>query len=186
MGESDERDDQGAPEESEQAAPFDAIRREDADGNEYWSARELGKLLGYTEYGLFRGAIARAEQACESSGHAVFDHFAHVSDMIATGKGARRQVEDVRLSRYACYLLVQNADPDKPIVALGQTYFAVQTRRQELEDIERLTEAQKRLIGDSYLSHLDMLNDYGVTDEHIRIALRFASEYLKRGGSDIA
>lgn len=142
---SGEWDGQDGPEEVGQVSPFDAIRREDADGNEYWSARELGKLLGYTEYGKFRGAIARAEQACKSSGHAVSDHFAHVSDMITAGKGARREVQDVRLSRYACYLVVQNADPDKPIVALGQTYFAVQTRRQELADIERLNEAQKRL-----------------------------------------
>lgn len=142
MDGSDGRDSQSAP---GQMTPFDAIRREDENGNEFWSARELGKLLGYTEYGKFRGAIARAEQACESSGHAVSDHFAHMSDMIATGKGARRQVENVRLSRYACYLLVQNADPEKPIVALGQTYFAIQTRRQELSDFERMTEAQRRL-----------------------------------------
>lgn len=132
-------------------APFEAIRHTDeATGGEYWSARELAKVLGYTEYGKFRRAIERAIEACANSSQDPADHFAHVSDMIATGKGARRKVEDVHLSRYACYLIVQNADPEKPIVALGQTYFAVQTRRQELADAEAdeiagLTEAQKRL-----------------------------------------
>jgi DNA-damage-inducible protein D len=126
-------------------APFDAIRHESDDEGEFWSARELAKALGYTEFGKFRNAIRRAESACESSNHAVSDHFAHVSDMIVAGKGAQRQVEDVHLSRYACYLIVQNADPEKPIVALGQTYFATQTRRQELADIASLSEAQKRL-----------------------------------------
>ena len=127
-------------------SPFEAIRRTTEDGAEYWSARELSKILGYTEYGKFRNAIKRAETACESSGQAISDHFAHVSDMIATGKGAHRQVEDVHLSRYACYLIVQNADPEKPIVALGQTYFAVQTRRAELADeLASMPEAQRRL-----------------------------------------
>ena len=94
-------------------------------------------------------AIERAQKACTQSGQAVSDHIVHVGDMIATGKGAKRRVEDVHLSRYACYLLVQNADPSKPIVALGQAYFAVQTRRQELADelaLEQLPEEQKRLI----------------------------------------
>lgn len=127
-------------------SPFETIRQEAEDGSEYWSSRELAKLLGYTEYGKFKNAIKKAEEACRNSGQAVSDHFAHVSDMILTGKGARRKVENVHLSRYACYLLVQNADPEKPIVALGQTYFAVQTRRQEQTDeLSGLTENQRRL-----------------------------------------
>src|SRR5258706_6568968 len=126
--------------------PFEAIRHEDDAGGEYWSARELARVLGYTEYGKFRRAIERATEACANSGQRPADHFAHVSDMIATGKGAQRKVADVHLSRYACYLIVQNADPDKPIVALGQTYFAVQTRRAELADeLAALPEAQRRL-----------------------------------------
>lgn len=151
---SDRTHDQRDPE-NLQVSPFDAIRHEDEDGAEFWSARELAKLLGYTEYGKFRGAIERAENACEASGHAASDHFAHMSDMIAIGKGARRRVEDVHLSRYACYLIVQNADPDKPIVALGQTYFAVQTRRQELADerlLQGMSEDQRRLYVRSQLA----------------------------------
>src|ERR1700730_14934549 len=116
-------------------SPFDAIRRVDEDGNEYWSARELGKLLGYTtNFRNFKPAIEKAKEACQKSGYAVSDHFAEVRNMIATGKGAVRPAEDYHLSRYACYLLVENADSSKPIVALGQTYFAVQTRRQEIAD----------------------------------------------------
>ncbi len=128
-------------------SPFEAIRRVAEDGSEYWSARDLAKILGYTEYGKFRNAIQKAEEACENSGQAISDHFAHVSEMIRTGKGARRKVEDVYLTRYACYLLVENSDPSKPIVALGQAYFAVQTRRQELADeLAALPEDEKRLI----------------------------------------
>ncbi|HEY6539869.1 MAG TPA: BRO family protein [Ktedonobacteraceae bacterium] len=112
-------------------SPFESIRRVADDGSEYWSARDLAKILGYTEYGKFKNAISKAEIACEGSGQAAPDHIAHVSDMIETGKGAKRHVDNVHLSRYACYLIVQNADPSKPIVALGQTYFAVQTRRQD-------------------------------------------------------
>jgi DNA-damage-inducible protein D len=130
-------------------SPFDAIRKTDENGHEYWSARDMARLLGYTEYGKFQNAIKKAQTACEESGQAVSDHFPHVSDMIKTGKGARRKADDIHLTRYACYLIVQNADPEKPIVALGQTYFAVQTRRQEIADeleLANLPEEQKRLI----------------------------------------
>lgn len=136
-------------------SPFDGIRHEDEHGKEFWSARELGKLLGYGEYRKFRNAIEKAEEACQNSGQAVVDHFAQVGGMIEVGKGARRKVEDVHLTRYACYLLVENADPSKPIVALGQAYFAVQTRRQEINDelaLANLPEDQKRLIFRSLMS----------------------------------
>jgi DNA-damage-inducible protein D len=128
-----------------QVAPFDAIRHESDDEGEFWSARELAKALGYTEWRNFKQVIKQARIACESSDHAASDHFVDVNNMVTIGSGARRNLEDVRLSRYACYLIVQNADPEKPIVALGQTYFAMQTRRQELADIASLSEAQKRL-----------------------------------------
>lgn len=144
-----EHDEQGILAQGPQTSPFDAIRHEDAEGNEWWSARELAEALGYfTNYRNFQPVIRRAEIACEASGHAVSDHFAHVRKLIAAGKGAQRRIEDVRLSRYACYLIVQNADPDKPVVALGQTYFAAQTRRQELADEQSLagmSEDQRRL-----------------------------------------
>lgn len=132
--------------------PFEAIRHETAERDEYWSARELMSVLGYTNWRNFRYAIEKAQVACEMSGQSVADHFDATIKMIPTAKGARRKVEDFHLSRYACYLLVQNADPSKPIVALGQTYFAVQTRRQELADaletdaLGGMTEDQRRLF----------------------------------------
>jgi len=132
---------------------FEAIRRVSDDGIEYWSARDLAKILGYTQYNKFTNAIVKAEEACHNSGQAVLDHFTHVSEMITTGKGARRRFDTVFLSRYACYLIVQNADPNKPIVALGQTYFAVQTRLQEVADeLAGLSEDQLRLLRRSQMS----------------------------------
>lgn len=111
-------------------SPFESIRRQTEDGSEYWSARDLSRLLGYTRWEKFKNAIERAEEACKNSEQTISDHFHRVVKMIKLGKSAQREVEDLHLSRYACYLIVQNADPNKPIVALGQTYFAVQTRRQ--------------------------------------------------------
>lgn len=134
-------------------SPFEAIRRQTEEGVEYWSARELAKLLGYTQYNKFTNAIKKAEEACQNSGQAIADHFTHVSEMIETGKGAKRKFDTIFLSRYACYLIVQNADPTKPIVALGQAYFAVQTRRQELADeLAALPEDQLRLLRRSQMS----------------------------------
>lgn len=131
-------------------SPFEAIRKESEEGVEYWSAREMAKILGYTEYGKFKHVIEKAKIACENSSQAISDHIVQVSDMIEVGKGAKRKIEDAHLSRYACYLIVQNADPTKEIVALGQTYFAVQTRRQEQADeLAGLSEDQRRL----YLHH---------------------------------
>ncbi len=139
-------------------APFDTIRQIDADGSDYWSARDLSKLLGYTKWENFVYAITRAKEACENSGQAASDHFPESRKMIKAGRGAQRRIEDYHLTRYACYLIVQNADPEKPIVALGQTYFAVQTRRQEIADelaLSTLPEDQKRLI---YRSEMAVLN----------------------------
>jgi DNA-damage-inducible protein D len=130
-------------------SPFDAIRREDDQGNEYWSARELYKMLGYSTWQKFQYAIEQAKIACENSGQAASDHFNLQVNLIKAGKGAKRPTEDYHLTRYACYLIVQNADPAKPIVALGQTYFAYQTRRQEIADeldLMALPEDQKRLV----------------------------------------
>src|SRR5436305_446326 len=126
-------------------SPFEAIRQESQDGVEFWSARDLAEVLGYkTNYRNFKNAIQKAMVACEGSGQAVEDHFAEARKMVVIGSGARRELDDVHLSRYACYLVVQNADPSKPIVALGQTYFAVQTRRQEQADeLAGLSEEQK-------------------------------------------
>ena len=125
-------------------SPFERIRRENEAGNEYWESRELAGVLEYTQYRNFEGVIAKAKLACFNSGHRIEDHFADVSKMVDIGSGAVREINETLLSRYACYLIIQNADPKKEIVALGQTYFAVQTRRQELAD--QALEAERRLL----------------------------------------
>jgi DNA-damage-inducible protein D len=129
-------------------SPFDAIRHESEVYGEYWSARELYKLLGYSRWEKFKSAIQRAQEACQDAGQDVADHFHLEVKMVKLGSGAQRKIEDIYLSRYACYLTLQNADPSgKPIVGLAQTYFAVQTRRQEIADeLATLPEEQKRLI----------------------------------------
>ena len=130
-------------------ATFEGIRQLDAEGNEYWSARKLAKVLDYSEYRHFLPVIERARAACQNSGHALTDHIEDVLDMVQIGSGAERELADVRLSRYACYLIVQNGDPSKPVIANGQTYFAMQTRRQELQDsakFAQLSEDEKRAL----------------------------------------
>ena len=127
---------------------FEDIRRVDEDGNEFWLARELAKVLEYAEFRNFVPVLVKAIESADNSGVNKLDHFVQVHVMIKLGKGAKREVPDVKLSRYACYLIVQNADPSKPVVANGQTYFAIQTRRQEFADeaaLAALGEDQKRL-----------------------------------------
>lgn len=134
---------------NEHHQPFEEIKQVDDEGAEYWSARELAKLLDYSEYRHFTPVLERAKEACLNSGHNADDHFEDVLGMVKIGSGAQRELKDIRLSRYACYLVVQNGDPTKPVIAAGQTYFAVQTRRQELADDEtfkRLREDEKRLF----------------------------------------
>lgn len=129
---------------------FERTRKVNDQRAEYWSARELGKILGYLEYRNFLPVVQKAREACFNSGHKPENHFVDTHEMVSIGSGAKRAVEDVKLSRYACYLIVQNADPAKEIVAIGQTYFAVQTRKQELierTDYQSLkTEDEKRLF----------------------------------------
>ena len=129
-------------------ATFEGIRQLDPDGNEYWFARDLAPLLDYQEWRNFMQVVEKAIQACRKSENVVEDHFGDVTKMVEIGSGAQREIADVRLSRYACYLVVQNGDPSKPVIANGQTYFAMQTRRQELEDnakFAQLSEGDKRL-----------------------------------------
>lgn len=126
---------------------FERIKREDENGGEFWSARELARVLEYADLRNFNVAIEKAKEACVKSGQKVSDHFVGITEMVEIGSGAQRPVEDWKLSRYACYLTIQNADPSKPLVALGQNYFAVQTRRQEITtEAEMRIEDQKRLL----------------------------------------
>ena len=129
--------------------PFEKARQTDAAGNEYWSARDLQHLLDYSTWQKFMAVITKAQTACAQSGYAVADHFNRTVKMVVIGSGAQRQQTDFHLSRYACYLIVQNGDPNKNVIAAGQTYFAVQTRRQELQDTEtfrQLSEDKQRLL----------------------------------------
>ncbi len=125
---------------------FENIKHIDEYGNEYWLARELKIALDYKEWRKFKGVITKAQEACLNSGISITDHFVGVDKMVSIGSKTSRSIEDYKLSRYACYLIVQNSDPRKEVVALGQTYFAVQTRRQELTEKEysMLTEDEKR------------------------------------------
>ena len=104
---------------------FESIRQIDVDGNEFWLARPLANVLEYSQYRHFFPVIERAKEACVNSGQPVADHIEDALTMVDIGSGAKRQVEDFRLSRYACYLIVQNGDPSKPVIANGQSYFAL-------------------------------------------------------------
>lgn len=126
------------------ATVFEQIKRQNKAGVEFWSSRELARVLDYANYQNFEPVIRKAKTACFQSGQPVEDHFVEVQEMVDIGSGAKRDIKTVFLSRYACYLIIQNADPSKEVVALGQTYFAVQTRRQELHD--QATEDERRLI----------------------------------------
>lgn len=127
-------------------ALFEAIKHINEYGEEFWYARELQKVLEYTEFNKFLPVIKKAIAACEESGYAPSDHFAQVGEMVQIGSGAQREFPGYQLSRYACYLIVMNADSRKKIIALGQTYFAVKTRQQELiENFVDLDEDKKRL-----------------------------------------
>ena len=126
------------------ASAFERIRKVNEAGNEYWESRHLAEVLEYTQYRNFEAVVEKAKMACFNSGQRIEDHFADVSKMVEIGSGATREIKGALLSRYACYLVIQNADPSKEIVAQGQTYFAVQTRRQELTD--QSVEEERRLV----------------------------------------
>jgi len=128
---------------------FEEIKQVTEGTSECWSARDLQPVLEYSSWDKFKKVVEKAMTACEKAGQSVANHFSRVGKMVKLGSGAEREVEDFFLSRYACYLIVQNGDPSKPVIANGQTYFAIQTRRQELSDdaaFQRLKENEKRLF----------------------------------------
>lgn len=132
-------------------ANFEAAAYVDDEGVEYWTARDLQKLLGYSDYRNFLNIVNKAKEACTNSGNNIEHHFVDVTDMIEVGKGATREVDNIKLTRYASYLIAQNGDARKEQIAFAQTYFAIQTRKQEIQDDDTaqytpLSEDQKRVL----------------------------------------
>jgi DNA-damage-inducible protein D len=161
---------------------FENIKQLDKDGNEFWYARALSKLLGYSDFRNFTKVINKAKEACTNSGQEISEHIVEVNEVVLGGSGVSNPYPSFTLSRYACYLVVQNADPSKPIVANGQTYFALQTRRQELKDDEafiqlkedekrlflrnELKEHNKQLVDVAYKSGVETNMDFAIFQNH--------------------
>jgi len=139
-------------------SPFEKIKRTNDADTEFWSSRDFAGILGYGDYRNFEGVVEKAKLACFNSGHRIDDHFVDVTEMIVIGKGGKRSAKTILLSRYACYLVIQNADPKKEIVAHGQTYFAVQTRLKELDD-ERMEEERRLMLREEMRVHNTKLAD---------------------------
>lgn len=132
-------------------ARFEDAAQIDDEGVEFWDARDLQELLGYSKWDNFLEVVQKAKTACLGSNQQVENHFADVRKMVSIGSGAEREIDDIRLTRYACYLIAQNGDARKSPVAFAQTYFAIQTRRQEIADDDAaqyipLSEDQKRVL----------------------------------------
>ncbi|RHN00138.1 DNA damage-inducible protein D [Dielma fastidiosa] len=150
---------------------FEDIKHTDENGIEFWYARELSPVLDYTKWENFNKVIDKAMLSCQNSGFECADHFLEVRKMVQLGSGSERKVKDYELSRYACYLIVQNGDPRKETIALGQTYFAIQTRRQEIADaFNELDEDQKRLVIRGEVTSWNAMlaeaaNQAGITDQ---------------------
>ncbi len=158
---------------------FESIKHIDEDGIEYWYARELMKVLEYKKWQNFELVINKSKKACERSNYSVLERFADVSKTIPMPKNASKVVKDYKLSRYACYLIVQNADPNKKVVALGQTYFAIQTRKQEITEIEYdlLSEDEKRL----YQRKLTRQGNYTLQKVALDVGVKNMAEFHNAG-----
>ena len=154
---------------------FESIKHIDEEGKEYWLARELYKILEYGEYRKFLPVIKKAIESCKKSNQNVNDHFVHVGGMVDIGSKAKRKVEDYKLSRYACYLIVQNGDSRKEVIALGQTYFAIQTRKQEL--LEGLSEDEKRLR----IRRKVKIGNYGLNQTAVKSGVKDLARFTNAG-----
>lgn len=157
---------------STQPPTFEALRRINAHGADFWSARDLQLLLGYSQWRRFEDAIRRAMTSCEQSGNECAHHFAGAGKMVDLGSGSERDVTDYHLSRFACYLIAQNGDPRKPAIAQAQKYFAIQTRRQELSedhaaDVERLE--MRKQISEEFKNLSGVARAAGVADRRFGI-----------------
>lgn len=171
-------------------SPFEAIKQINADGHEFWSARDLMPLLEYSKWQNFVGIIEKARTACGNSGLSLADHFTDTSKVIEAGRGARRTIVDHHLSRYACYLILQNADPGKQAVALAQTYFATQAWRREVADQQKLYEdygyrglynglSENNIHGCKGLNENQSINDHMSAAEFAANAFRISQTEAK-------
>lgn len=156
---------------------FESIKKIDKNGNEFWLARQLQPLLEYASWDKFMKVIQKAKESCHRSGQKEANHFSQVGKMVDIGTGARREISDVCLSRYACYLIVQNGDPSKSVIANGQSYFAIQTRRQELSDDKKfahLSEDEKRLMLRDELTHHNISLTAAAKEAGVETSLDYA------------
>ena len=127
-------------------ALFDETKHVNEYQRDFWKARELAKILEYADYRNFLKVIEKAKLACKNSWYSIADHFGDINDMVEIGSWSQREIDDINLSRYACYLVVQNADPSKEIVAQWQTYFAIQTRKQDVHEEKKILSADEKRI----------------------------------------
>ena len=162
---------------------FESIKHVDEEGNEYWSARELQKVLEYKRWDKFINVINNAKFACEKSNNKVSEHFSQVGKMIKLAKNASRNIIDCKLSRYACYLIAQNSDPRKKVVALAQTYFAIQTRKQELleKECNLLSEDEKRL----HQRNLTRKGNYNLNQTAKRLGVKNFDKFHNAGYKEL-
>ena len=158
---------------------FESIKHIDEEGREYWLARELQKIFDYSEWRKFEGVIKKAKTACDKSKINITNHFVGADKMIITAKNAKRNIKDYKLSRYACYLIAQNSDSRKKVIALAQTYFAVQTRRQELMDNEYslMSEDEKRL----YQRNLTRKGNYSLNQTAKKVGVKNFDKFHNAG-----